>query len=53
MKGRRRNFLWVDALIAIALLAVTIGAIIRWPDEIIADLAIPIAISIALGLWRR
>lgn len=58
MNGRRRRrrivirFRWVDALIVLALLAVMVSAIIRWPDKIIADVALPTAFFIAFVLWR-
>jgi hypothetical protein len=59
MNGRRRpkriviRFRWVDILIALALLAVMISALIRWPDKILADIALPIAFLIAFVLWRE
>jgi hypothetical protein len=42
----------VDALMAAALFAVMVTALIRWPDKIIADVALPSAILIAFVVWR-
>jgi hypothetical protein len=43
----------VDLLIAVALFVAACVAIDLWPDKIIADIGIPIAIAIALALRRR
>jgi hypothetical protein len=43
---------WTKVAIAAALFAVMVSATIRWPDKIIADLAIPTAGLIALTVWR-
>jgi hypothetical protein len=59
MNGRRRRrhiilgFRWVDILIVLALLAVTVSALLRWPDKVLADVAIPTAFLIAFVLWRE
>jgi uncharacterized membrane protein (Fun14 family) len=59
MNGRRPRrrivirFHWVDILIVLALFAVMISALIRWPDKILADIALPTAFLIAFVLWRE
>jgi hypothetical protein len=60
MNSRRRRrmllvirYQWVDALIVIVLLATVVGAIIRWPEKLVADIAFPIAIVIAFMVWRE
>jgi hypothetical protein len=61
MNGRRRRrrivihirFRWVDALMVVTLLTVMVTALIRWPDKILVDVAIPIAILIAFVVWRE
>ena len=56
-RGRRRitiiRFRWVDILIVLALFAVMVSALIRWPDKILADVALPVAFLIAFVLWRE
>jgi hypothetical protein len=47
------RFRWVDILIVLALFAVMVSALIRWPDKILADVALPIAFLIAFVLWRE
>jgi len=58
MKRRRRRrfhirFGSVDMLCAVALLAVMVASVVRWPDKILADIAIPTAILIAFAIWRE
>jgi len=60
MNSRRRRrmllvirYQWVDALIVIVLLATVVGALVRWPDRKLADVAIPIAIVTAFVVWRE
>jgi|HubBroStandDraft_6_1064221.scaffolds.fasta_scaffold59678_1 hypothetical protein len=60
MNSRRRRrvllvirFRWVDALIVMALFAVMVSAILRWPEKLIADIAIPTAFLIAFIMWRE
>jgi hypothetical protein len=57
MKRRwfRRTFRvhWRDTLVVLALVAVMVSALLRWPDKILADVAIPVAFLIAYLLWRR
>jgi hypothetical protein len=56
MRKRRRRrivILWIDVLIAAALLAVMISALLRWPNHIPADIAIPTASLIVFVLWRE
>jgi hypothetical protein len=57
MNRRRRmllviRFRWVDALIVMALFAVMVSAVLRWPEKLIADIAIPTAFLIAFMVWR-
>jgi hypothetical protein len=50
MKRRRRIIVRirrVDILIVLVLLAIMIGALVRWPEKMLADVAIPAAILIA------
>ena len=42
-----------DALISIALVIAAFVALATWPDYVVADFAIPVAIAIGLGMWRR
>jgi hypothetical protein len=59
MNRRRRRarllirFRWVDILIFMALLAVMISALIRWPDKALADVALPTAFLVAFVWWRE
>jgi hypothetical protein len=56
MRRRRRiviRFRLTDALMVLALFAVMVSALIRWPDKIIADVALPTAFLIAFVLWRE
>jgi hypothetical protein len=59
MERRRRNrrvhirFGSVDILLAVTLLAVMAASLVRWPDKLIADVAIPTAILIAFAVWRE
>jgi hypothetical protein len=46
-------FRWGDALIVMALLAVMVSALIRWPEKFVADIAIPTAFLIAFVVWRE
>jgi hypothetical protein len=43
----------MDMLIFMALFAVMISAILRWPDKVVADIALPTAFLIAFVLWRE
>jgi hypothetical protein len=43
---------WTEVVIAAALFVVMVSAILRWPDKIIADVAIPTAGLIVLFVWR-
>jgi hypothetical protein len=43
----------VDILCAVALLAVVVASLVRWPDKILADVALPTAILIAFVIWRE
>jgi hypothetical protein len=56
-RNRRRRIRivirWVDALIVIALFAVMVSAILRWPEKLVADIAIPTAFLIAFTVWRE
>jgi hypothetical protein len=55
VKGHRRITIRIrraDILVASLLLASMIGALYRWPDKILADVAIPIAVLIAFVAWR-
>jgi hypothetical protein len=55
MKGHRRISLRVrrgDILVALVLLACMIGALLLWPDKILADVAVPTAVLIAFVVWR-
>jgi hypothetical protein len=55
MRRRRRisiHFRWPETLVAFVLLASMIAALIRWPDKVLADVAIPTAILIAFVVWR-
>jgi hypothetical protein len=47
------RFRWVDAMIVMALFAVMVSAIIRWPEKLVADIAIPTAFLIAFIMWRE
>jgi hypothetical protein len=38
---------WRDSLVVLALVAVMVSALIRWPDKILADVAISVAFLIA------
>ena len=40
------------ASVAFVLLASLIGALICWPDKLLADVAIPTALLIAFVVWR-
>jgi hypothetical protein len=56
MRPRRRfviRFRMTDALIVLALFAVMVSALIRWPDKLLADVALPTAFLIAFVLWRE
>jgi len=55
MNGRRRGIRirWVDTLVAVALLAVMVSPLIRWPDKFIADVVLPTAFLILFVLWRE
>jgi hypothetical protein len=57
MKRRwlRRTFRvrWQDILVVLALVVVVISALYRWPDKILADVAIPVAFLIAFVVWRE
>jgi len=59
MNRRRRRrriiirFRWVDILIVLAVLAVMVSALIRWPDKLLADVALPVAFLIVFVLWRK
>jgi hypothetical protein len=58
MNRRRRirlgiHFPRIDALIVVALFAVMISALIRWPAKFLADIAIPAAFLIAFMVWRE
>jgi hypothetical protein len=44
---------WTKVAIAAALFAVMASAILRWPDKIIADVAIPTAGLIVVTVWRQ
>ena len=51
---RRRLFVrWLDLLVALGLFVVMVSALIRWPDKVIADIAIPTAALILLVMWRE
>jgi hypothetical protein len=41
-----------DILVALVLLACMIGALLLWPDKILADVAIPIALLTTFVVWR-
>jgi hypothetical protein len=59
MMRRRRRFRqvfrvnWTDVLVALALLTVMVSALIRWPDKILVDVALPTAFLILFVLWRE
>jgi len=40
-------------LVYAVLVAVAIDATLRWPDYILADLDIPVALIVVFVLWRR
>jgi len=54
---RPRRIVWrfglIDALMTLALFAVMVSALFRWPDKILADVAFPIAALIAFELSRE
>jgi hypothetical protein len=56
-RWRRRRihirFSGVNILVAVALFAVMVTSLVRWPDKILADVAIPTAILIAFTVWRQ
>jgi hypothetical protein len=59
MNQRRRRIhihigiLRADILVGALLLGMIAGALIRWPEKAVADIAIPMALLIAFVLWRR
>jgi hypothetical protein len=58
MNSRRRirlviHFRWVDTLIVMALFAVMVSALIRWPEKFLADIATPTAFLIAFMVRRE
>ena len=58
MNRRRRvllviRFWWIDALVAVVLLATAVGALIQWPNKIFAAVAISTALVIAFVVWRE
>jgi hypothetical protein len=55
-RRRLRQFLrvnWTDILVVLALLAVMVSALIRWPDKILVDVALPTAFLILFVVWRE
>ena len=46
------RFLRGDLLIAVAVFAVMVTSLVRWPDKIFVDVAIPTAILLAFVVWR-
>jgi len=48
-----REIPWADAIVVVVLLATGIIASIRWPDHILPDIGVPIAILIVCFLWYR
>jgi hypothetical protein len=58
MRRRRRlrqlfRVNWTDILVVLALLAVMVNALIRWPDKILVDVALPTAFLILFVVWRE
>jgi hypothetical protein len=49
----RNCYDWLDVLVTVALFAVSMSALMRWPDKFPADIAIPTAFLIAFMLWRE
>jgi hypothetical protein len=47
------RFWWIDALVAVVLLATAVGALIQWPNKIFAAVAISTALLIAFVVWRE
>jgi hypothetical protein len=42
-----------DGLVAALLIGASLGALFRWPDKAVADIAIPTALLIAFVSWRN
>jgi hypothetical protein len=58
MNGRRRRrvvilFRLLDVFIVLGLFAAMVIAIIRWPDKILADVALPAAFLITYAVCRQ
>ncbi len=48
----RNCYDWLDVLFTVAIVAVSISALMRWPDRFLADLAIPAAVLIVFMMCR-
>jgi hypothetical protein len=44
---------WVDMLIFMALFAVMISALLRWPDKVLADIALLTAFLVTWMWWQN
>jgi hypothetical protein len=55
MNGRRRRIriLRGDILVTALLTGGSLCALLRWPDQAVADVAIPVALLILFIEWRR
>ena len=51
-RRRAMRYDWADVLIAAAAMMVAIAALLRWPEKILADIAIPTAFLVAFMVWR-
>ena len=54
-RGRiRRAFqlYWLDVFVIVAVCAVTMSALMRWPDKAVPEIAIPVAFLITFMMWR-
>jgi hypothetical protein len=56
MNGHRRRhrirIFRTDLLVALLLVGAGIGACVRWPEKVVAAIAIPMAVLVALLAWR-
>jgi hypothetical protein len=43
---------WLDVLVTAAALIGAVTAVTRWPEKVLADIAIPTAFLIAFMVWR-
>jgi hypothetical protein len=44
---------WLNPLVVIVLVVAAIAAIIRWPDQVVADVGIPAALAILFLVLRH